>query len=223
MTRRLLIVADDAFTAESLRRCVRGATNCTVLGYLVTHRSCAVAVGQARPDLALVDDPTGSGVALDRIREIRAAVDDVKVVLLAGSVEPHQLAAAGAAGAHAVIARGVHASSLGVLLREIAAGNVYHTFETPSESVPQAEIEGLTGREHEVLRLVAAGLPNGRIAEQLWVTEQTVKFHLSNVYRKLGVANRTAASHYAHLHGLLGSPGPAVGEERRLPSAAVAA
>jgi DNA-binding NarL/FixJ family response regulator len=203
MTRRLLIVADDAFTAESLRRCVRGATNCTVLGYLPTGRPCGLAVQQARPDIALVDDPTGSGAALDRVREIRAAVEDVQIVVLAGAVEPHGLAAAAAAGAHAVIARTVQASSLGVLLREIAAGNVFHTFGAPSAAPQPATFDGLTTREHEVLRLVAAGLPNGRIAEQLWVTEQTVKFHLSNVYRKLGVANRTAASHYAHTRGLL--------------------
>ena len=48
-----------------------------------------------------------------------------------------------------------------------------------------------------------AGAANSHIARQLWVTEQTVKFHLSNIYRKLGVANRTEASHYAHVHRLL--------------------
>ena len=61
----------------------------------------------------------------------------------------------------------------------------------------------LSGRELEVLRLVAAGSTNNEIARRLWVTEQTVKFHLSNIYRKLEVANRTEASHYAHVNGLL--------------------
>jgi DNA-binding NarL/FixJ family response regulator len=222
MTRRLLIVAEDAFTAESLRRCVRGATNCTVLGYLPTHRPCGLSARQARPDIALVDDPGGSEAPLERIGEIRAAVPDVKVVVLAASVAPGQLSAARAAGVDAVIARNVQASSLGVLLREIAAGSVYHAFDPPPSAAPARTLEGLTTREEEVLRLVAAGLPNVRIARELWVTEQTVKFHLSNVYRKLGVANRTAASHYAHLHGLVG-PLPSAGDGRRLPTAAVAA
>ena len=203
MTRRLLIIADDAFTAESLRRCLRGATNCNVLGFLATRRPCGLAVQQAHPDLALVDDPTGSADVLERVREIRAALDGVKVILLAGDVSPTQLAAAEAAGAHAVISRSVQASSLGVLLREIAAGSVYHAFGDVRREVPETRVEGLTGRELEVLRLVAAGLPNVAIARQLWVTEQTVKFHLSNVYRKLGVANRTQASHYAHTRGLV--------------------
>jgi DNA-binding NarL/FixJ family response regulator len=92
-----------------------------------------------------------------------------------------------------------------MLVREIAAGNVFHSFQpTPSAApvVPLAA-RNLTTRELEILRLMAAGNPNGRIAAQLWVTEQTVKFHLSNIYRKLGVANRTEASHFAHMHRLL--------------------
>ncbi len=72
-----------------------------------------------------------------------------------------------------------------------------------------AEQSPLTSRELEVLQLVAAGATNGEIAQKLWVTEQTVKFHLSNVYRKLEVGNRTEASHYAHVNGLLGAPQPA--------------
>jgi DNA-binding CsgD family transcriptional regulator len=61
-----------------------------------------------------------------------------------------------------------------------------------------------------VLRLVAAGAPNSRIAAELWITEQTVKFHLSKVYRKLGVSNRTQASRLAYLHGLIDVPGTGV-------------
>ena len=61
----------------------------------------------------------------------------------------------------------------------------------------------LTTRELEILQLVARGSTNGEIARRLWVTEQTVKFHLSNIYRKLEVGNRTQASHYAHVNGLV--------------------
>ena len=61
----------------------------------------------------------------------------------------------------------------------------------------------LTRRELEILRLVAEGHSNSQLARMLWVTEQTVKFHLSNIYRKLDVANRTEASRWAQLHGLL--------------------
>ena len=74
---------------------------------------------------------------------------------------------------------------------------------TPAQTEP-AEHE-LTRRELEILRLVADGSSNGQLAKKLWVTEQTVKFHLSNIYRKLEVANRTEASRWAHLNGLLAS------------------
>ena len=61
----------------------------------------------------------------------------------------------------------------------------------------------MTRREHEILRLVAEGLTNAQLARMLWLSEQTVKFHLSNIYRKLGVANRTEASRWAQVHGVL--------------------
>ena len=115
------------------------------------------------------------------------------------------------AGIDAAIAKTAQAASVGMLVREVAAGNVYHAFmasSTPSAEVSEAA-ELLTARELEILQLVAAGLSNSRIARQLWVAEQTVKFHLSNIYRKLGLANRTEASHYAHMHGLLRSAPPA--------------
>jgi DNA-binding CsgD family transcriptional regulator len=74
----------------------------------------------------------------------------------------------------------------------------------------RAEPCPLTNRELEILKSVAEGHTNARIGRSLWVTEQTVKFHLSNIYRKLGVANRTEASRYALVNGLFGpSPLPA--------------
>ena len=70
------------------------------------------------------------------------------------------------------------------------------------------EHSSLTERELEILQLVASGATNADIARQLWITQQTVKFHVSNVYRKLDVGNRTEACHYAHVNGLVATPGP---------------
>ena len=77
------------------------------------------------------------------------------------------------------------------------------TRATPAE--PSSAAHQLTPRELEILRLVAEGHSNSQLAQLLWVTEQTVKFHLSNIYRKLNVANRTEASRWAQLNGLLSS------------------
>jgi DNA-binding NarL/FixJ family response regulator len=71
---------------------------------------------------------------------------------------------------------------------------------------PAPERSPLTPRELEILRAVAEGHTNARIGRQLWVTEQTVKFHLSNIYRKLDVSNRTEASRYALVNGLVALP-----------------
>ena len=67
----------------------------------------------------------------------------------------------------------------------------------------EVEAVGLTRREREILQLVAEGNTNGQVAKVLWVTEQTVKFHLANIFRKLDVTNRTQASRWAHAHGLV--------------------
>jgi DNA-binding CsgD family transcriptional regulator len=61
----------------------------------------------------------------------------------------------------------------------------------------------LTRRELEILRLVAEGRPNREVAQILWVTDQTIKFHLANTYKKLGVRNRIEASHWAIARGLV--------------------
>jgi DNA-binding CsgD family transcriptional regulator len=77
--------------------------------------------------------------------------------------------------------------------------------------VPREEgVNVLTRREVEILRLVAEGHSNSTLAKMLWVTEQTVKFHLANIYRKLNVANRTEASRWAHLNGMLAASIPVV-------------
>jgi DNA-binding CsgD family transcriptional regulator len=73
----------------------------------------------------------------------------------------------------------------------------------PVATEPDPALDVLTTREREILRLVAEGHSNNQLARMLWVTEQTVKFHLSNVYRKLDVSNRTEASRWAQVHGLL--------------------
>jgi DNA-binding NarL/FixJ family response regulator len=107
------------------------------------------------------------------------------------------------AGADAVIAKTVHPVSLGTLLREISRDAVVHLPRRSTRDKTARINCPLTSRELEILRLVAQGYTNGRIARELWVTEQTVKFHLSNTYRKLGVANRTEASRYAYVNDLM--------------------
>jgi DNA-binding NarL/FixJ family response regulator len=84
------------------------------------------------------------------------------------------------------------------------ATNGEHGGASTSETTsPEDSAVSLTKREIEILRLAAEGHSNSQLARMLWVTEQTVKFHLSNIYRKLDVSNRTEASRWAQRHGML--------------------
>ena len=86
-------------------------------------------------------------------------------------------------------------------------GSVYHALGMPEvKEESEARAVGLTEREVAILKAVARGLSNQAIGQELWVTEQTVKFHLTNIYRKLGVANRTEAARHASRRGLVESP-----------------
>jgi DNA-binding NarL/FixJ family response regulator len=200
----VLVVTDNGFAAEAVRSALQHASGLQVAGYVDGRRSCAAAVNGSQPDVVIVDEMTWSACAVERIRELRVSAPSSKVIALASEPGAAWLADAAAAGAHAAIAKTVHPRMLGPLVREIWAGNVHHAFDPPHlASAHQANHRNLTPRELETLRLVANGSANNSIARRLCVTEQTVKFHLSNVYRKLGVSNRTQAGHYAYVHRLV--------------------
>jgi DNA-binding NarL/FixJ family response regulator len=218
---RVVIIADDVQSAQTIGRGLRHTPNCHVIGYVSGRRPFAIAIRSASPDVVMVDDPAGSADVYERIREARLGAEGAKIVVLAATMDNDKLQAISRAGAHAAISRTIPAASLGTLVREIAEGRVYHAF-APCAEEPDAtgEDAGLTPRELEILRLVAGGASNGQIARELWVTEQTIKFHLSNTYRKLGVENRTQASHAAYGLSLLDPPRI---ESRRRLDAALAA
>ncbi len=207
MSSRLMLVADDPLSASALRRALRATSAFEVLdGYADGAASCAVTMTAYAPNVVVVDQMRSRDDTVARIAEARAVLPAAKVVLLQDQMEPAWLTATAAAGADAAIAKTFRLDGIGALVREVAAGNVFHAFQvaqTVSRPTAGSLLSELTDRELEILRRVAAGAPNSRIAAQLWITEQTVKFHLSNVYRKLRVSNRTEASHFAYVHGLL--------------------
>ena len=200
----VVIVTDNGFAAEAIRRSFRGASGVHVAGYVDGRRPCSGAIAEAKPDIVIVDEMTWSANAVARVSEIRRAAPASKIIVLSAEADAPWLADAVRAGADASIAKTVQPTTLGLLVREIWAGTIHHAFaiRRPAVSVETSR-DVLTARELEILGLVAGGASNGMIARQLWVTEQTVKFHLSNVYRKLNVSNRTEASHVAHRDGLL--------------------
>jgi DNA-binding NarL/FixJ family response regulator len=198
--KRLVVIADHAFVVEAIRLALRQTVGFRVVGFLDGRRPLATRLAELEPEVVLVDDMRVPGAALDRLREVGETLPEAKALLLAGRMDDDALDGAFEAGASAVLSKELHPIALGTLLRETVRGNVVHRHERPR---PPAEECPLTSREVQILGLAASGHTNGRIASSLSVTEQTVKFHLSNCYRKLGVANRTEASRYAFEHALV--------------------
>ena len=110
-------------------------------------------------------------------------------------------------GAAGYIVKTIDPDDLPAAIRQTVQGTVFSARAVldPRKARQRGPDQLITDRELEILQHVAEGLSNAQIAKALWVTEQTVKFHLSNVYRKLGVSNRTEASRYALSRGLLAS------------------
>jgi DNA-binding NarL/FixJ family response regulator len=203
--KRLLIVADHSLVAHSIRLALKQTVGFQVAGVVDGRVSARDALVGLCPDVVVVDDMHDRSAdedhGLARLREAAEHVPDSHRLLLTLRMDEAWLNDVFEAGAHAVLSKSMHSVSLGTMLREVVRGNVVHRFErrppATNDDCP------LTLREREILSLVAGGATNGDIARTLWVTEQTVKFHLSNTYRKLGVANRTQASHYAHVNHLV--------------------
>jgi DNA-binding NarL/FixJ family response regulator len=195
---------------------------------VLTRNGVAVVAQTTDPDraLALVEEfhpsvlvAEAAGEGLTCIRKACAKFPELKAIVLSSPDDAAQIDAAFAAGAHAYVLKTAHPDDVTVAIRQtfehsmflpgptVAGGSTNGVAPIASES--SDTVASLTKRELEILQLVAEGHSNSQLARILWVTEQTVKFHLSNIYRKLDVANRTEASRWAQVHGLLNLAPPA--------------
>jgi DNA-binding NarL/FixJ family response regulator len=196
----------EALSAVLERTEVRVAARTTTPG------DALEALEQHRPDLFLTEpDPDGAGQGpFGTVRKARELVPKVKVVVLSSNRELGLIEEALAAGAVAYVIKTAHPDDIASAVRQAFDHSVFIASAPviqPAAATrrPEDVAPGLTRREVEILRLVSEGHSNAQLARMLWVTEQTVKFHLSNIYRKLGVANRTEAARWAQVHGLLDS------------------
>jgi DNA-binding NarL/FixJ family response regulator len=209
-----VIVADNSLIVEAIRFGLRKSGEFHLVGHAHPARTSASAIVAVRPDAVLIDDIDRSACVADLIRDLRIEDAHLSMIVLSAEMDRDWLEHLFNAGATGAISKSTHPAALGTLLRETLNGHIFHKFvgsrtaNNPAGSLV-SEDSPLTGRETEILQLVAAGATNGDVARNLWVTEQTVKFHLRNIYRKLEVTNRTEASHFAHVNGLL-SPGAAL-------------
>jgi DNA-binding NarL/FixJ family response regulator len=178
---------------------------------LSSSNVAATRIAELRPDVLITGIKMGDdeidGLAL--VRLARERVPDLKVIVLSMYEDRDHIDAAFEAGAYAYVFKSAHPDDLTSAVRQTFEHSVFIAGDRPLAAAPAGPPDddpGLTRREMEILQLVAEGHSNAQLARMLWVTEQTVKFHLSNIYRKLGVSNRTEASRWAQLQGLLNAP-----------------
>ena len=189
---------------EGTKQALERAGGFDVVGEAVNGVQVLPLVRRLKPDLVLLDLRMPQMDGLTCLAKIRKEFPEVKVAILSVSQDPELIQTALKRGANAYIVKTIDPDDLPGALRQALDGNVFTTAgltEDPGERA--AKDAGLTERELGIVRAVARGLSNEAISKELWVAEQTVKFHLTNIYRKLGVSNRTEAARYAFEQGLV--------------------
>jgi DNA-binding NarL/FixJ family response regulator len=189
------------------------------VGALLRSAGLTIAGSATRPEeaLALLDErepgvfvagvstPPGSLDGIELLKRARVGHPELKTIGLADSADADRVDEAFAAGATAFLGPSARQSDLALAVRHTYDPSM-HLAPILSNGSEPAIAPHLTDRETEILELVADGHSNGELATMLGVALQTVKYHLSNVYRKLGVSNRTQAARQAELLGLLPEP-----------------
>lgn len=189
---------------EGTKQALERAGGFDVVGEAVNGSQVLPLVRRLKPDLVLLDLRMPQMDGLTCLTKIRKEFPEMKVAMLSVSQDPELIQTALKRGANAYIVKSIDPDDLAGALRQALEGNVFTTAgitEDPGERA--AKDAGLTDRELGIIRAVARGLSNEAISKELWVAEQTVKFHLTNIYRKLGVTNRTEAARYAFEQGLV--------------------
>jgi DNA-binding NarL/FixJ family response regulator len=207
VTIKLAVADDHRLMLEAISCLVADADDIEVVGKATLGSQVLPLIARTSPDVVLLDlrMPEMDGFkCLELIGERHAGV---KVVVLSGLDDPQSIQRALTSGAVSFVSKQADPRELVSVVREAARGTVERTVVVPERNGAEPAVDaGLTRSEVRVLESLARGLSNKEIAKELWLTEQTVKFHLTNIYGRLGVANRTEAVRHAFQHGLVGEP-----------------
>ena len=164
------------------------------------------------PDICVLELSGDDDADLELIRRVHDKSKKMEVVAVGEREDPADITAALTAGADVYVFQDSDPEDVALVLKH-AFRQPFHVAYGAFPSAPRPAAASdrnrheipLTRRELEILRLAAEGHSNSAIAQMLWVTEQTVKFHLSNLYRKLQVTNRTEAAQWARESGVVPS------------------
>lgn len=214
---RLFVADDHGLVLQAIRLALEPHSEIEIVGEAMSGSEVLPRVAETRPDVVLLDVrmPGMDGLqVLDRLQE---RYPELKVVMLSGVEDADVAAEALRRGAIAFLGKDIDPAQIAPVLHQVAEGELVTqpVGAGASRGAQIAEDLGLSPREREILEYVAAGRSNKQIAGELWLSEQTIKYHLTNIYRKLGVSRRTEAARFAYDHGLTHrGPGDAAGNQR---------
>lgn len=217
---RVLLVDDHALMRTGLRMLIDSRSTCRVVAEVGSAEEALDAAAREQPDVILLDLDLGGESGLDCLPRLTEACPAAKVLVVTGlrNQEAHRRAIAlGALGivlkdqTSEVILKAIDCVHHGEVWidRALMAQVVTEMSQARarSESDPErARIASLTEREREVITMAAQGLRNRDIARRLFISEATVRHHLTSIYGKLGVADRLELVIYAFRHGLAQVP-----------------
>ncbi len=206
---RVMIVDDHAIVREGLRNFLGLLPDLELVGEAGNGVEALAEVARSRPEVVLMDLVMPEMDGVEATRRLAAEHPKVKVIVLTSFSDDDKLYPAIKAGAVAYLLKDVGARELAEAIRAAARGEVRLAPEVTrrlmsgiaggTEAAPESE---LTDREREVLACLGRGLSNKEIGAELFISEKTVKTHVSNLLDKLGLADRTQAALYAVKHGL---------------------
>jgi len=206
---KVLIADDHTVVRKGIRALLETEPGITVVGEAADgedaiHRALAL-----KPDVILMDLVMPKLDGVQAIKELREVLPEAKVLVLTSFAEDRRIVAAIEAGALGYLLKDSSPEDLARAIREVHRGEsslhpkvaqqLIKKLQRPAE---EPEREELTARERKVLALIARGLSNREIARELSISEPTVRTHVSNILRKLGLKSRTQAALYALKEGL---------------------
>jgi DNA-binding NarL/FixJ family response regulator len=206
--RRTAVILDDHPLWLIALRTLLEEASIEVVGTARTAEEALALVDEKRPSLLVTDlrlnggGPSGAAC----VREAIKRHPGINGVVVSAYDDPRSVEEGLSSGAVAFVSKAADPDDVVSAIRQVFNHSIFLATSPAKGSRPSRQsdrLPGLTRREAEILELVAEGLSNVQIARALWVTEQTVKFHLSNIYRKLGVANRTHATNWVHKQRML--------------------
>ncbi|RWB52920.1 response regulator transcription factor [Mesorhizobium sp.] len=203
---RIAIVDDHPLFREGVARSLGEIGGFELVGEGASAEDAERLVRASAPDILMLDISMPGG-GLNALASILAAAPEQKIVMLTVSETNSDVAQALKAGARGYVLKGVGSKSLAEILRDVATGQSYVSptlsarllsdLLQPAGRKPDP-LSQLTGREAEILKLVAEGLSNKEVAARLALQEKTVKHHMTRVLAKLNVRNRTEAALLMH-------------------------